>query len=625
MCIRDRQDADLWGAPARDEAAKRLGWIDLFEDSRALVPHIAQLTRELRAEGVDRVVLAGMGGSSLAPEVIAATAGVELEVLDSTDPLQVSRALERDLERTVLVVSSKSGSTVETDSQRRVVEAAFRDAGIDPRTRLVAVTDPGSPLHAACESAGWRAVFTADPTVGGRFSALTAFGLVPTGLAGVDVAALLDDAEAVLDLLIADDEDNPGLQLGAALGGTRPLRDKLVFADHGSGIAGLPAWIEQLIAESTGKDGTGLLPVVVAPGDPETAWDAPDLLQVQLVGEDDVAAPGHGVQVAGSLGAQLLLWEVATAVATSHSSSWAPSEPATCTPWPGAATSSSPTSCTCSRSGASHAVSGSPGATTTGSSPVPSLPVDSAISCSIQAGSPAMPDPWSAKTSLSRSGRVPPRAAPSCRPGLSSSSAISRSSTASASSSRAATSTPARPVGTRPNAVRAEKRPPTVGSAVKTARQPADSHAACSGEPGSVTATRRVRGSIPASRNAASTTRRCESVSTVEPDLEETTSTVRSRSRSRARETWSGSVESRTSSSTPAVAAITSGARDEPPMPARTTRSTPSARSSRVSWAMCGTRARESSNRSIQPSRLAASSRAGAPHRSASCLSLIHI
>ena len=93
------QDADLWGAPARDEAAKRLGWIDLFEDSRALVPDIAQLTRELRAEGVDRVVLAGMGGSSLAPEVIAATAGVELEVLDSTDPLQVSRALERDLVR----------------------------------------------------------------------------------------------------------------------------------------------------------------------------------------------------------------------------------------------------------------------------------------------------------------------------------------------------------------------------------------------------------------------------------------------------------------------------------------------------------------------------------------------
>ncbi|QCP08067.1 glucose-6-phosphate isomerase [Micrococcus luteus] len=309
------QDAGLWGEAAREESARRLGWIDLFEDSRALVRHIDALSRELRAEGVDRVVLAGMGGSSLAPEVIAATAGVELEVLDSTDPLQVSRALERDLERTVLVVSSKSGSTVETDSQRRVMEAAFREAGIDPRSRLVAVTDPGSPLHAECESAGWRAVFTADPTVGGRFSALTAFGLVPTGLAGVDVAALLDDAEAVLDLLTADDADNPGLQLGAALGGTAPLRDKLVFTDHGSGIDGLPAWAEQLIAESTGKDGTGLLPVVVADGDPETGWDAPDMLQVQLVGEDAPAAPAHGVQVSGSLGAQLLLWEVATAVA----------------------------------------------------------------------------------------------------------------------------------------------------------------------------------------------------------------------------------------------------------------------------------------------------------------------
>jgi len=308
------QDPSLWGPAAEEEAAVRLGWTDAAAVSRPLVPEIMELRDDFAREGVTRFVLAGMGGSSLAPEVITRSAGVELFVLDSTDPEMVSQALT-DLERTALVVSSKSGSTVETDSQRRVVEAAFRDAGIDPRTRLVAVTDPGSPLHAACESAGWRAVFTADPTVGGRFSALTAFGLVPTGLAGVDVAALLDDAEAVLDLLIADDEDNPGLQLGAALGGTRPLRDKLVFADHGSGIAGLPAWIEQLIAESTGKDGTGLLPVVVAPGDPETVWDAPDLLQVQLVGEDDVAAPGHGVQVAGSLGAQLLLWEVATAVA----------------------------------------------------------------------------------------------------------------------------------------------------------------------------------------------------------------------------------------------------------------------------------------------------------------------
>ncbi|TFI40095.1 glucose-6-phosphate isomerase, partial [Micrococcus endophyticus] len=117
-------------------------------------------------------------------------------------------------------------------------------------------------------------------------------------------------------VLTADDSGtNPRPAAGAALGGTVPLRDKLVFTDHGSGIDGLPAWAEQLIAESTGKDGTGLLPVVVADGDPETGWDAPDLLQVQLVGEDAPAAPAHGVQVSGSLGAQLLLWEVATAVA----------------------------------------------------------------------------------------------------------------------------------------------------------------------------------------------------------------------------------------------------------------------------------------------------------------------
>lgn len=311
-------DADLWGEAARDEASRRLGWMALFEDSRALVPEIRALGDQLRGEGLTRVVLAGMGGSSLAPEVITAAAGVELEVLDSTDPHQVAAALAHDLERTVLVVSSKSGSTVETDSQRRIVEAALRDAGLDASSRVVVVTDPGSPLHASAVAAQCRAVFTADPTVGGRYSALTAFGLVPAGLAGADVEALLDDAEAVLDLLTADDEDNPGLRLGAALGGTAPLRDKLVFQDLGCGIPGFADWAEQLIAESTGKDGTGLLPVVVRAGDPETRSDAVDLLQVQLVdadAEEEPSAPAHGVQVGGSLGALMLTWEVATAVA----------------------------------------------------------------------------------------------------------------------------------------------------------------------------------------------------------------------------------------------------------------------------------------------------------------------
>lgn len=310
------QDAGLWGEAARDEAAQRLGWIDLFDDSRAVAEDVAGLAAHLREEGLTRVVLAGMGGSSLAPEVIAATAGRPLEVLDSTDPEQVAAVLGRDLERTVLVVSSKSGSTVETDSQRRVVEAAFTAEGIDAASRIVVVTDPGSPLQDASIKAGYRAVFTADPTVGGRYSALTAFGIVPAALAGVDVVALLDEAEEVVDLLTADEEDNPGLRLGAAIGGTAPLRDKLVVQDLGSGIEGFGDWVEQLIAESTGKERTGLLPVVVRAGDPETDWDAPDLLQVRLVAEDDESVPPpHAVQLHGSLGALMLTWEVATAVA----------------------------------------------------------------------------------------------------------------------------------------------------------------------------------------------------------------------------------------------------------------------------------------------------------------------
>ena len=133
------------------------------------------------------------------------------------------------------------------------------------------VTDPGSPLDEASRAAGYRVV-NADPEVGGRFSALTAFGLVPSGLAGADVERLLDDAEVVADLLAADDEGNPGLRLGAAVAGTEPLRDKLVLLDGDSGLPGFAAWAEQLVAESTGKHGTGILPVVVDDVDsPEVA------------------------------------------------------------------------------------------------------------------------------------------------------------------------------------------------------------------------------------------------------------------------------------------------------------------------------------------------------------------
>lgn len=316
------QDPTLWGPDAEEEASIRLSWVGLPRSSRPLVGEIAALREHFRSEGVDRVVLCGMGGSSLAPEVICATAGVPLVVLDSSHPDMVRSAMV-DLERTVVVVSSKSGSTVETDSQRRAFEAAFSEAGIDPTSRIVVVTDPDSPLDQESRRAGYRVV-NADPHVGGRYSALTAFGLVPSGLAGADVEALLDDAEAVSDVLAADDEANPALRLGAAMAGTTPLRDKLVLVDDGSGIVGLPDWTEQLIAESTGKRGTGILPVVVQEEEEwEVEWPPRDVTVLRLKGEgedpdspDELIQPDRSdIEVTGSLGAQLLLWEVATAVA----------------------------------------------------------------------------------------------------------------------------------------------------------------------------------------------------------------------------------------------------------------------------------------------------------------------
>jgi glucose-6-phosphate isomerase len=317
------RDATLWGDAAEPEASKRLGWVGLHRSSRPLVGEIAALRDELLGEGLDHVVLCGMGGSSLAPEVICAAAGVELTVLDSSDPGQVSAALGDRLGRTVVVVSSKSGSTVETDSQRRAYVDAFERAGFDPTRRIVIVTDPGSPLDEQARADGYRVV-NADPQVGGRYSALTAFGLVPSGLAGVDVGALLDDAEAVADLLAEDDDGNPALRLGAAMAGTEPLRDKLVLVNDGSGLPGFADWAEQLIAESTGKEGTGVLPVVVAStSDPEVALPPRDVTVVRLVGDSDDEADGDGepvsggsdVSVGGDLAAQMLLWEAATAVA----------------------------------------------------------------------------------------------------------------------------------------------------------------------------------------------------------------------------------------------------------------------------------------------------------------------
>ena len=310
------KDATLWGPDAEAEAAVRLGWVEAATVSQQLVADILALRDALRAEGVSRIVLCGMGGSSLAPEVIAGTAGVELTVLDSTDPEQVAAALADRLAESAIVVSSKSGSTLETDSQRRVFEHAFTEAGLDAKSRIIIVTDPGSPLDKTSREAGYRAVFNADPTVGGRYSALTAFGMVPCGLAGVDIQAFLDEAEEAAEVLNEDGEENIGLALGAALGGTNPLRNKIVIAEDGSGIKGFADWAEQLIAESTGKLGTGVLPVVAGPSSPEATLGAPDVLVIRLVAADaDVELGENEVAIAGGLPTQMMAWEFATAVA----------------------------------------------------------------------------------------------------------------------------------------------------------------------------------------------------------------------------------------------------------------------------------------------------------------------
>jgi glucose-6-phosphate isomerase len=306
-------DATLWGPAAEGEASIRLGWLQAPQFSRELLPEIGELAERRQADGLDHLVLAGMGGSSLAPEVITRAAGVPLTVLDTTDPHQVARALGDRLGRTLVVVSSKSGTTIETDSHRRIYEQAFAAEGIsgaDLRRRFIVVTDPGSPLENSAREAGYHVV-QADPYVGGRYSALTAFGLVPAGLAGANVSRLLDEAEdAAGDLSGVD--GNPGLTLGAALGGYALAgHDKAVLAEADSTITGFGDWVEQLIAESTGKEGRGILPVMVGSEDSPGFSPGSDL---HLIG---LGAPRRPVDtsVQGPLGAQFLIWEYAVAVA----------------------------------------------------------------------------------------------------------------------------------------------------------------------------------------------------------------------------------------------------------------------------------------------------------------------
>ncbi|GAB7047192.1 glucose-6-phosphate isomerase [Catenuloplanes indicus] len=314
-----RKDPTLWGPEAEPAAAAHLGWLDTFHRSRELLPQLAELCAELG--DLDHVVLCGMGGSSLAPAAMAATLGRPLTVLDTTDPGQIRAALGDRLDTTVVVVSSKSGSTIETDAQRRAYHRAFLDLGRTPEEagrHFVVVTDPGSPLVETGLEMG-AFVIVADPTVGGRFGALTAFGLVPAALAGVDVAELLDQAEEFAASLGGED-GNPALALGAAIGAAATAGYSAVaLVPDGSGLDGLGDWAEQLLAESLGKDGLGLLPVVVdSPDEPgATGLGVLTVAYGGSLGAGAVPGGGIGAQLAvnGPLGAQFLAWEFATALA----------------------------------------------------------------------------------------------------------------------------------------------------------------------------------------------------------------------------------------------------------------------------------------------------------------------
>lgn len=299
------KDATLWGPDALDEASIRLGWLEDPLDQQELLGQIDALREELISTGVSRVILCGMGGSSLGPEVMCASAGIPLAVVDTTHADVLAPLLSGDLSDAVIVVSSKSGGTVETDSARRVFEQALRDQGIAPESRIVVVTDPGSPLHEESVAHGYR-VFLGNPLVGGRFSSLTAFGLVPCGLAGMDLRSLLEDAHSAWKVLSRDDSTNEGLRLGAALALGAPERNKLLLAQVPD-MPGFGDWVEQLVAESTGKDGRGILPVVGS-----SLSHANDCLSVGGAGD------ATAIQISGGLGAQMILWEVATVCAAEH-------------------------------------------------------------------------------------------------------------------------------------------------------------------------------------------------------------------------------------------------------------------------------------------------------------------
>ena len=292
-----QKDSTIWGPEAQAEAAVRLNWIDLPESTRELLPQFDALAAKHRDKST--VVLCGMGGSSLGPEVIAQTFGKKLFVLDSTDPNYIAHALNVDLAKTVVVVSSKSGSTIETSSQRALFEGAFADAGLNPVAHMVFVTDPGSPLDKQVREGGFNVV-NADPNVGGRFSVLSPFGLLPSALIGIDVSVLLDNASETKSEFFADSQT----MCDIAYLLTYVASQYVAYTDQDSGMPGLSDWIEQLVAESTGKNQVGRLPVVAESSQRGLEGAA---FTIAFAGTADLV-------VEGDLASQFIVWEWVTAL-----------------------------------------------------------------------------------------------------------------------------------------------------------------------------------------------------------------------------------------------------------------------------------------------------------------------
>lgn len=324
------RDTTLWSEDAREQAAiaKRLGWLEVNRSMLLQVQPLAELAAWVRENEIRHVVLLGMGGSSLAPEVLSRTFGAtagypELTVLDTTDPATILRVENRiNVVSTLFIVSSKSGTTIESASLHRYFAERTQDATGDTGAlqNFIAVTDPGTELHRASEEEGFHRVFLNPPDIGGRFSALSFFGLVPGATIGIDVQRLLESASTV------DREE--AFELGARLGELAGQgRDKITFLSSSS-AGSFGTWAEQLLAESTGKHGRGLIPVDGEPaGPPEVYGNDRVFVHIADGRSEELDAPIAALKAAGhpvitcdlpdpyALGREFLRWEIATATA----------------------------------------------------------------------------------------------------------------------------------------------------------------------------------------------------------------------------------------------------------------------------------------------------------------------